>query len=73
MEVKTAMNEDFRAKLLKTYGICCIIRQPASSNLRNIAKIIDTQQSDRECIKALKEYLLLCGISVGGVDLDFCG
>lgn len=59
------MNRDSCQKLLKKYGICGFTPQPASSNLRNIAKSISARQSNRACIGDLTEYLLLNGIPVG--------
>lgn len=55
------MNQEIRAYLKRTYTI---IPQPYSTNLRNIAKFIETRESDAACIEVLKEYLCLCGVPV---------
>lgn len=59
------MNEDFREKMIKTYGICGFTPQPANANLRSIAKIIAARRSDRECIQDLTAFLRLNGIDAG--------
>lgn len=60
-----AMDKEILLRLIKTYNLSGLTPQPASSNLRNIAKIIAARESDRKCIEDLTEYLLLNGIPVG--------
>lgn len=52
-------------RLIKTYNLSGLTPQPASSNLRNIARIIAARESGRKCVEDLTEYLLLNGIPVG--------
>lgn len=54
---------NLRASLKKRYTI---IRQPASTNLRNIAGILESRTDDRSCVEEITEYLLLCGVYAGG-------
>lgn len=62
--MKIADREIF-LRLMRTYDLSGITPQPASGNLRNIARIIAVRESDRKCIEGLTEYLLLNGIPVG--------
>lgn len=59
------MNRELLAGLLETYGLSGFTPQPASPNLRSIARIIAARESDRACVEDLTEYLLLNGIPVG--------
>lgn len=60
------MDREFLRELMQTYGICGFTPQPASANLRAIAKIIAGRRSGRECIEVLIKYLRLNGISADG-------
>ena len=59
------MDRQLLARLISTYDLSGFTPQPASPNLRNIARIIAARQSDGACVEDLTKYLLLNGIPVG--------